>query len=69
MLKPPQFYKLIITAPDGRFGQIVEEGGIDKKLKDHLVKKYRELGQIVRVFKEAVVPPTAKAEGIPTQEL
>ena len=62
MLKPLQFYKLIITAPDGRFGQIVEEGGIDKNLKDHLVKKYRELGQVVKVFKEAAVPPIVKID-------
>ncbi len=53
MGKKIKFYKLIIIAPDGRFGQIVEEGGIDRNLKDHLVRKYKELGQIVRVFESA----------------
>ena len=49
-MKKYKFYKLIITAPDGRFSQIVEEGGIDKNLKNHLVRKYKELGQVVKVF-------------------
>lgn len=56
--KPPQFYRVIITAPDGRFGQKVIEGGLDKKTANWEAKRYKELGMTVTV--QPVATPTNK---------
>jgi len=52
MKKPPKFYKVIITAPDGRFGTKVLEGGITKSTALHEAKRYKELGMVVTILPE-----------------
>ena len=54
MKKPPKFYRVVITAPDGRFGTKIIEGGVDKKLADHEKKRYKDMGMVVSVFPETI---------------
>lgn len=51
MAKPPKFYKVIVVAPDGRFGQKILEGGLDKKSAEFEARKYKELGMVVTVLR------------------
>ncbi|KKN74997.1 hypothetical protein LCGC14_0384990 [marine sediment metagenome] len=46
----PVLYKVIITAPDGRFGTKVLEG-LDKRTAEFEKKRYRELGMVARIIK------------------
>jgi len=48
--EPPKFYRLIITAPDGRFGKEVLEGGIDRKCMEFEAKRYNDMGMVVGIF-------------------
>lgn len=45
-----KWYKVIVTAPDGRFGHKVIEGGLDKKSAEFEAKKYKELGMVVTIL-------------------
>jgi len=47
MVATQKFYKVIITAPDGRFGTKILEGGLTKKSADFEAKKYKEMGMVV----------------------
>lgn len=53
-----QEYKVVITAPDGRFGTKIIEGGLDKKSAEFEAKKYRDLGMIVSVHPVPKEEPT-----------
>lgn len=50
--KKIQFYKVIITAPDGRFGVKILEGGLDKTTAEFEEKRYKDLGMIVSIHRE-----------------
>lgn len=63
MSNPPQFYKVIITAPDGRFGTKVIEGGLEKKAAEFKAKKYKELGIVVKIIPEKRIILKQKAQG------
>jgi len=52
MQKPPSFYKVIITAPDGRFGTKILEGGLTKETAKHEAKSYKDNGMIVKIIPE-----------------
>ena len=43
-------YQIILTAPDGRFGVNVLEGGYTLKTAKHEAKRQKEAGHIVRLF-------------------
>ena len=43
-------YQVIRTAPDGRFGTSILEGGLNKKSAIFEAKKAKEAGHIVKVF-------------------
>lgn len=50
MIAKTKFYKVIVTAPDGRFGQKVIEGGLDKKSAAFEAKRYKDFGMIVKII-------------------
>lgn len=60
LVKPPKFYKVIVTAPDGRFGTKVIQGGLDKKSADFEARRYKQSGMIVSVLPEQARPPVPK---------
>ena len=43
-------YQIILTAPDGRFGTSIIEGGLNKKAAKFQAKRYKEMGHIVKIF-------------------
>lgn len=50
MKKENLSYQVIKTAPDGRFGTSILEGGLDKKTAIFEAKKAKKAGHIVRIF-------------------
>lgn len=53
---PNQFYRLRITAPDGRFQADDLVGGITLVLAKHEAKLRSDLGMIVDIFLEKPIP-------------
>lgn len=45
-----KWFKVIITAPDGRFGIKILEGGLNKRTAEWEAKRYRDAGMIVSIF-------------------
>ena len=43
-------YQVILTAPDGRFGTEIIEGGLDLKSAKFEAKRQKEVGHIVKLF-------------------
>ena len=50
MEKENMSYQVIFTAPDGRFGTTVLEGGFTLKSAKFEAKKQKEFGHIVKLF-------------------
>lgn len=48
--KKSKFYKMIVSAPDGRFASDIREGGLTLKTVLFEAKKLSELGMIVDIF-------------------
>lgn len=45
-----KWFKVLITAPDGRFGTKTIEGGLTKKSAEFEANYYKEKGMIVRIL-------------------
>jgi len=43
-------YQVILTAPDGRFGTSVIEGGLTLKTAKFEAKRHKEMGHVVKLF-------------------